>query len=95
MSNILAKRIIRFRSSNSLLTDIRNIFHSSKKIKQNNEENINNIKKKKANEVSKIFAKYRQLINKIDENNKDNNIEFSDEIPFFIKRYINSNLSQQ
>lgn len=92
---ILAKRVTRIKSSGSLYFDIKKAFESNKKINKIDEETLNNLRKKKANEVSKIFAKYRERINNGEENKKDKNIEFSNVIPSFMKRYINSNLTQQ
>ena len=92
---ILAKRVTRIKSSGSLYFDIKKAFESNKKINKIDEETLNNLRKKKANEVSKIFAKYRERINNGEENKKEKNIEFSNVIPSFMKRYINSNLTQQ
>ena len=40
------------------------------------EETLNNLRKKKANEVSKIFAKYRERIKKSEENKKEKIFNF-------------------
>jgi len=92
---ILAKRVTRIKSSGSLSFDIKKAFESNKKINKIDEETLNNFRKKKANEVSRIFAKYRERINKSEENKKEKNIAFSNVIPSFMKGYINSNLTQQ
>ena len=92
---ILAKRVTRIKSSGSLSFDIKKAFESNKKINKIDEETLNNLRKKKAIEVSRIFAKYRERINKSEENKKEKNIAFSNVIPSFMKRYINSNLTQQ
>jgi len=92
---ILAKRVTRIKSSGSLSFDIKKAFESNKKINKIDEETLNNLRKKKAIEVSRIFAKYRERINKSEENKKEKNIAFSNVIPSFMKGYINSNLTQQ
>ena len=92
---ILAKRVTRIKSSGSLSFDIKKAFESNKKINKIDEETLNNYRKKKAHEVSKIFAKYRERINKSEESRKEKKIELSNVIPSFMKGYINSNLTQQ
>jgi hypothetical protein len=74
---------------------IRKAFESSKKIKPINEEDLINLRKKRATEVSNIFSKYRKAINNSENNKKDNNIEFDEEVPNFVKEYINHSLSKQ
>ena len=91
---MLAKRATRMRSSNSLSFDIKRAFESNKKISLNNEEDKNTLRKKREEEVSNIFSKYRKIIT---QNEKDNReiIDYNSEVPSFMKLYINNNLSKQ
>ena len=91
---MLTKRATRMRSSNSLSFDIKRAFESNKKISLNNEEDKNTLRKKREEEVSNIFSKYRKIIT---QNEKDNReiIDYNSEVPSFMKLYINNSLSKQ
>ena len=92
---MLAKRSTRVQSLSSFSMKLRKAFETSKKIKPINEEDLINLRKKRATEVSNIFSKYRKAINNSENNKKDNNIEFDEEVPNFVKEYINHSLSKQ
>ena len=66
---MLAKRSTRVQSLSSFSMKIRKAFESSKKIKPINEEDLINLRKKRATEVSNIFSKYRKAINNSENNN--------------------------
>ena len=91
---MLTKRATRMRSSNSLSFDIKRAFESNKKISLNNDEDKNTLRKKREEEVSNIFSKYRKIIT---QNEKDNReiIDYNSEVPSFMKLYINNSLSKQ
>jgi hypothetical protein len=91
---MLAKRATRMRSSNSLSFDIKRAFESNKKISLNNEEDKNTLRKKREEEVSNIFSKYRKIITQNEKDNREN-IDYNSEVPSFMKLYINNNLSKQ
>ena len=91
---MLAKRATRMRSSNSLSFDIKRAFESNKKISLNNEEDKNTLRKKREEEVSNIFSKYRKIITQNEKDNREN-IDYNSEVPSFMKLYINNSLSKQ
>lgn len=91
---MLAKRATRMRSSNSLSFDIKRVFESNKKISLNNEEDKNTLRKKREEEVSNIFSKYRKIITQNEKDNREN-IDYNSEVPSFMKLYINNSLSKQ
>lgn len=90
---LFTKRMTKIKSFSSMSTDIKKTFESNKQVINEEEKNI--LRKKRANQISNIFKNYRNIINKSEENHKNRNIEFCDEIPSFMKKYINNNLSQQ
>ena len=91
---MLAKRPTRMRSSNSLSFDIKRAFESNKKISLNNEEDKDTLRKKREEEVSNIFSKYRKIITQNEKDNREN-IDYNSEVPSFMKLYINNSLSKQ
>ena len=91
---MLAKRATRMRSSNSLSFDIKRAFESNKKISLNNEEDKDTLRKKREEEVSNIFSKYRKIITQNEKDNREN-IDYNSEVPSFMKLYINNSLSKQ
>ena len=91
-NSFMTKRKTRIRSISSISSDLHKPFESNNII---NEEQNNILKKKRQFEILKIFSKLRKRIINSETQKKDKNIEFSKEIPSFIKKYIKNNLSQQ
>ena len=94
---MLARRVTRMKSSGPLSFDIKNVFESFGKTSQNNtnEDQKSILRKKNEKEISNIFSNFRKIINKSENNKRYKNIIFSKDIPSFMKKYINNNLSQQ
>ena len=92
--NILAKRMTRARSITSGSFDIKKSFDFSKKNILNINEEKKNLIKKNSQKISNIFSNYRKIISK-NRNNTEQNIDFSDKIPNFLKTVIKTNLNKQ
>ena len=94
---MLARRVTRMKSSGSVSLDFKNIFESFRKTSHNNtnEDQKSTLRKKNEKEISNIFSKFRKMINKNETNKRYKNIILSEDIPSFMKKYINNNLSQQ